>query len=220
MWCTWVHDMQHSLCTGRSTDLLHQLLEHDMPGAMGNDATYAERIAAERVAWDAPPKGRDPFALPLAALVGGGERVPTAPTGGGGGGSSSNGGGGGGRGAPSVVSKAPSRASSSSSKPSQPAPAGSLLSAKSGGRGGSRLAAGKGAADNRSALSAAQSSISWRTPSSIRSSEPSAIARNKIAELQLRVELERVLRLQTEAELAAAKMEAMSAKASSLAGDR
>ena len=54
-------------------------------------------------------------------------------------------------------------------------------------------------------------SASWRTPSSIRSSEPSAIARNKIAELQLRVELERVLRLQKEAELEAERREKVSA---------
>ena len=49
--------------------------------------TFAERIAKEVAAWDAPPKGRDKFATTLAALVGGGE-----PTGGGGdkgGGSSS-----------------------------------------------------------------------------------------------------------------------------------
>ena len=52
----------------------------------------------------------------------------------------------------------------------------------------------------RSQLSVA-TSASWRTPSSIRSSEPSAVARNKIAELQLRVELERVMRLQKESEL-------------------
>ena len=43
--------------------------------------------------------------------------------------------------------------------------------------------------------------MSRATSLSARSSEPSAVARNKIAELQLRVELERVLRLQKETEL-------------------
>uniref|UniRef100_A0A7S0Q169 Uncharacterized protein n=1 Tax=Coccolithus braarudii TaxID=221442 RepID=A0A7S0Q169_9EUKA len=52
--------------------------------------------------------------------------------------------------------------------------------------------------DVRSNLSG---SSQYRPPSSIRSSEPSTIARNKIAELQLRLELERVVRLERENEL-------------------
>ena len=71
-----------------------------------------------------------------------------------------------------------------------------------------------GAADLRSQLTLG-TSASWRTPSSIRSSEPSAIARNKIAELQLRVELERVLRLQKETELEQQRREKLSALSAS-----
>ena len=56
------------------------------------------------------------------------------------------------------------------------------------------LAAVKLAEDSRSACSAI--SVSRRgAPSSIRSSEPSSIARNKIAELELRLKLERVREL-------------------------
>ena len=66
--------------------------------------------------------------------------------------------------------------------------------------------------DLRSALSGV-TSLSWRTPSTIRSSEPSEIARNKIAELQLRLELERVLRLQRETELEAQKAQNLALQA-------
>ena len=85
-----------------------------------------------------------------------------------------------------------------------------------GGGGGSLLAARR----PRSQLSAAdgQSALSWRTPSSIRSSEPSEIARNKIAELQLRVELERVVRLQREMELEKKRKEGLIKEGSSLLG--
>ena len=70
------------------------------------------------------------------------------------------------------------------------------------------LAAVKLAEDSRSACSAI--SVSRRgAPSSIRSSEPSSIARNKFAELELRLKLERVreleLRLQREKEVEAQK---------------
>jgi len=64
------------------------------------------------------------------------------------------------------------------------------------------------------------SAISWRTPSSIRSSEPSEIARNKIAELQLRIELERVVRLQREMELEAKRKEHLVKEGSSLLGGK
>ena len=100
--------------------------------------------------------------------------------------------------------------------PPQPKPKPTSSSVLSGGSRASRRSSASGvskaaaAADDddgvRSVLSAVGgqdglSTLSWRTPSSIRSSEPSAIARNKIAELQLRVELERVTRLQREMEL-------------------
>ena len=52
-----------------------------------------------------------------------------------------------------------------------------------------------------SELSVRSSQYSLRTPSTIRSDDPSAIARNKIAELELRLELERVVRLERENEL-------------------
>lgn len=66
--------------------------------------------------------------------------------------------------------------------------------------------------DARSTLSGV-TSLSWRTPSTIRSSEPSEIARNKIAELQLRLELERVLRLQRETELEAQRAQNLTLQA-------
>ena len=44
-------------------------------------------------------------------------------------------------------------------------------------------------------MQVASTGISGRTPSSIRTADPSCIARNKIAELELRLELERVVRL-------------------------
>ena len=71
------------------------------------------------------------------------------------------------------------------------------------------------AADARSQLSVRSSrasALSQRTPSLIRSSEPSAIARNKIAELQLRVELERVARLEREHELELQRRERLAAQ--------
>ena len=67
----------------------------------------------------------------------------------------------------------------------------SAISSTSKQRGGSQLS---------SAHTARSSSISGM-PSTIRSSEPSAIVRHKLAELQLKLELERVLRLERENEL-------------------
>ena len=181
---------------------------------------FAEQVGKEshRFAFESAPPPRDPFATAPFAM----ERDADKPAhnktvtlkdlkeSGGGGGSQLSAVSGGGKGS------AISAARSSQSKRS-----GSRLSSNRGG--GSAAAGGSAVAigdeENFSMISGL-TNLSLRTPSSIRSSEPSAIARNKIAELQLRVELERVLRLQTEAELAAAKMEAMSAKASSLAGDR
>ena len=79
----------------------------------------------------------------------------------------------------------------------------------------SAAAAAPAAADARSQLSVRSSrasALSQRTPSLIRSSEPSAIARNKIAELQLRVELERVARLEREHELELQRRERLAAQ--------
>ena len=71
--------------------------------------------------------------------------------------------------------------------------------------------------DRCSQISAVRSQISCISldsgPSTIRSSEPSAIARNKIAELQLRLELERVQRLERENELQAARLRTLKAQA-------
>ena len=52
------------------------------------------------------------------------------------------------------------------------------------------------------------------------SSEPSAIARNKIAELQLRVELERVVRLQREMELEQKRKDGLIKETSSILGGK
>ena len=82
-------------------------------------------------------------------------------------------------------------------------------------RASQRSAAAPAAADARSQLSVRSSrasALSQRTPSLIRSSEPSAIARNKIAELQLRVELERVARLEREHELELQRRERLAAQ--------
>jgi len=56
------------------------------------------------------------------------------------------------------------------------------------------------------------SAMSYAAPSSIRSSEPSTIARNKIAELQLRLELERVMRLEKETALEAERLRDLKGK--------
>ena len=76
-------------------------------------------------------------------------------------------------------------------------------------RGGRQRRPTRGAS---SRCGARASALSQRTPSLIRSSEPSAIARNKIAELQLRVELERVARLEREHELELQRRERLAAQ--------
>ena len=101
-----------------------------------------------------------------------------------------------------------SRASKGSRSRGGPAPP------SEGSRASQRSAAAANA-DARSQLSVRSSrasALSQRTPSLIRSSEPSAIARNKIAELQLRVELERVARLEREHELELQRRERLAAQ--------
>ena len=63
-----------------------------------------------------------------------------------------------------------------------------------------------------SELSVRSSQYSLRTPSTIRTDDPSAIARNKIAELELRLELERVVRLERENELEAQRRQTLEAE--------
>lgn len=56
-------------------------------------------------------------------------------------------------------------------------------------------------------------------PSTIRSSEASTVARNKIAELELRLELEKIKRLEREAELESLRSQELAREAaSSIAG--
>mmetsp|Transcript_39819 Transcript_39819/g.68297 ORF Transcript_39819/g.68297 Transcript_39819/m.68297 type:complete len:134 (-) Transcript_39819:283-684(-) len=60
---------------------------------------------------------------------------------------------------------------------------------------------------------------SWQMPSTIRSSEASTVARNKIAELELRLELEKIKRLEREAELESLRSQELAREAaSSIAG--
>lgn len=179
------------------------------------NAIMLERVKSEfRAEYNAKP--RDPFATTLASLVGG---LPAEDG--------------------SAKSAAAPGAAAAASGLSRVSGAGgaraersSRLSGKDGGDRRSRLSHAVGPAasqlsqrpqqqrtgsaidgDMRSELSSA-TSASWRTPSSIRSSEPSAIARNKIAELQLRVELERVLRLQKETELEQKRREGLLSRGS------
>mmetsp|Transcript_76 Transcript_76/g.245 ORF Transcript_76/g.245 Transcript_76/m.245 type:complete len:178 (-) Transcript_76:294-827(-) len=163
---------------------------------------WSERIEKETRTWMEGERRRDPFATTLANLVGGGP-MPE-PTG---------------RGNRSNGSDMGSRVSHRSSTLASSAleardELGSMISHRGG---GSQLARRP-----RSQLSAAdgQSAISWRTPSSIRSSEPSEIARNKIAELQLRVELERVTRLQREMEFEKKRKDGLIKEGSSLLDGR
>ena len=209
----------------------------------GTNANYEERIRKEFLA-EMNAKGRDPLAPTLASLVGGipdGFGTPAAQSSLAG---SSKASAVSGR-ASAVSGKASAvsgKASAVSGKASRVERSSRLSGASAGGAASSQLSAkqqqqtGRPADkdDKRSQLSVA-TSASWKTPSSIRSSEPSAIARNKIAELQcaprppgsaslspfagidtteligrvrarvrlhrLRLELERVLRLQREHEL-------------------
>ena len=152
------------------------------------------------------PAAQDPFAAKLSDLVGGGGPVPNSR-----GKKSSHTGSrlSGSQLAGSQLSKRSGGGSQlAGSQLAGSQLAGSRLAGSqlSGRGGGSQLSAvrsqqsGAGGDDMRSEISGV-TSLSWRTPSTIRSSEPSEIARNKIAELQLRLELERVLRLQRETEL-------------------
>ena len=179
------------------------------------DANYTERIRKEFFAeYNAKDKGRDPFATTLASLVGG---IPenhesstpaeaAAPTAAG----------------PAAAKSRLSRVSSRPDRSSQ------LSAVERGSRRGGpssqisatqqRTGSGIAADDDMQSRLTMGTQLSWRTPSSIRSSEPSAIARNKIAELQLRVELERVLRLQKETELEQQRRENLLSQGGSMGG--
>jgi len=166
------------------------------------EGAYAERIEKEVGAWMDGDKRRDPFAPTLAALVGGGPEA-AAPTGAAARSSQLSG---------SQASRASRRSSAMN------APVGSQLSIRRGGSqlGGSQL----GGSQLGGSQMAGMSALSWRTPSSIRSNEPSEIARNKIAELQLRVELERVVRLQREMELEQKRKDGLIKETSSILGGK
>jgi hypothetical protein len=140
------------------------------------NAAHEQRIRKEFDA-EVNAKGRDPFATTLASLVGGlpesqsGKGTPAAPA--------------------SRISVAvpASRISAASGRGSQGG-AGSACRQSRASAGASQLSTQQqqrqqqtGDDGTRSQLSKC-TSVSWRTPSSIRSDEPSEIARNKIAELQ------------------------------------
>ena len=159
-----------------------------MPGGPSN-AVWEEQFRKEFFA-EVNAKGRDPLATTLADLIGG---------------------------LPEDTEKKRAAAAAAAAAPSGSRRGSSQLSAVSASKksqlSGSQLSAA--AKDKKSQLSKVSrrsqretgdddeglSMLSMRTPSSIRSSEPSAIARNKIAELQLRLELERVLRMEKEMEV-------------------
>lgn len=159
------------------------------------NAIMLERVKKEFSA-EYNVKPRDPFATTLASLVGGLSDEGRAPA----------------PAAPKAGSKL-SRASGAasrvdrSSQMSGSKTGGADRRSRLSGAGASQLSASQqrqpsaAAEDDMRSEITSVTTASWRTPSSIRSSEPSAVARNKIAELQLRVELERVLRLQKETEL-------------------
>jgi hypothetical protein len=176
--------------------------------ASSSDQVFAARIAKETAAFIEGPAERDPFAVSLSALVGGTGAQAARPR--------------------SVVSRASSqvesRSSAQGSVRSRPSSQISIASGHSNAltraSGDASRLSGRIASDKRSQLSAAASSLSWRTPSSIKTSDPTEIAHNKIAELKLRVELERVLRLQKEAEWEQQRLDALSEKASSIAARR
>ena len=164
------------------------------------EPAWGERVDKETAAWITGARERDPFAPTLASLVGGGTDAAST-------------------GAESVGLSLSSLSShnnsriaivprASRSKISLPQsshlakPEGSQLAKPEGSQLSNAAARSQlRAASSRSQLSSAGSSLSWRTPSTIRSSEPTEIARNKVAELQLRLELERVVRLQKEVEM-------------------
>ena len=60
------------------------------------------------------------------------------------------------------------------------------------------------------------SSTAWTMPSTIRSSEPTVVARNKLAEVELRLELEKIKRLEKEAEYEAQRRKALISQSSQL----
>lgn len=183
----------------------------------GSDRAFTEQVRSE-LRSELAPAQPDPFATKLSDLVGGAGLPPAAggkkrnipaasALSGAAGGSNVGGSRAGGSRAASQLSVARSQHSVSQLSAARSQRSGVAPSAASGG-----APHNDDADDMRSQLSAA-TSLSWRTPSTIRSSEPSAIARNKIAELTLRLELERVLRLQRETELEAQRSENAKAKA-------
>mmetsp|Transcript_43171 Transcript_43171/g.107657 ORF Transcript_43171/g.107657 Transcript_43171/m.107657 type:complete len:125 (-) Transcript_43171:318-692(-) len=71
-------------------------------------------------------------------------------------------------------------------------------------------------APERSQLGGSRVSAStqWQPPSTIRSSEPSVVQRNKLAEVELRLELEKIKRLEKEAELELHRRQALMSQGS------
>ena len=72
------------------------------------------------------------------------------------------------------------------------------------------------APEQRSQLggSRVSASTAWQPPSTIRSSEPSVVQRNKLAEVELRLELEKIKRLEKEAELELHRRQALMSQGS------
>ena len=161
-----------------------------------NDINWKQRVAKEESRIDRPPGAMpDPFAHSLSTMLSQttlsapGRAQPRQKDGGGGGAGATTGGGT--RPASQLSAGGRSRASAAQGRSAMGSAMGSAAPA----------APPRRAASQLSVASTGISGISGRTPSSICTADPSCIARNKIAELELRLELERVVRLERENEL-------------------
>ena len=160
-----------------------------------NDINWKQRVAKEESRIDRPPGAMpDPFAHSLSTILSQttlsapGRAQPQLK----GAGATT---GGGSRPASQLSAGGRSRASAAGSRAHGRSAMGSAMGSAA------PAAPPRRAASQLSVASTGISGISGRTPSSICTADPSCIARNKIAELELRLELERVVRLERENEL-------------------
>lgn len=164
-----------------------------------SDSDWKQRIMKECARLDKPGAKPDPFAHSLSTILSAPSTKPQPVSGSqlSAASRSSRGG--------SRASRAPSAVAPAAAAPATAAPAPAVAP-----RASSELSAAprRGASE----LSVRSSQYSLRTPSTIRTDDPSAIARNKIAELELRLELERVVRLERENELEAQRRQTLEAE--------
>ena len=165
-----------------------------------SDSDWKQRIMKECARLDKPGAKPDPFAHSLSTILSAPSTKPPQPVGGS---------------QLSAASRSSSRGGGAAGAPSAAAPATAVPGPALVRRAGSELSAAprRGASE----LSVRSSQYSQRTPSTIHTDDPSAIARNKIAELELRLELERVVRLERENELEAQRRQTLAEAESKLA---